>query len=131
MKTIRQKVFVPAFPEDVYNVFVDSKKHSAFTGAKATGTAKEGSKFTAWDGYIEGKHLKLVKGKKIVQEWRTTEWPKDAELSRLEFTFIAKKGGTEITMIHSNLPAEQAADYDKGWEEYYWKPLKKYFSKKK
>jgi activator of HSP90 ATPase len=53
---------------------MDPKKHSEFTGSKATGKPRVGSKFTAWDGYITGKNLKLVRGKKIVQEWKTTDW---------------------------------------------------------
>ena len=130
-KIIKQKIFITASSEEVYNAFVDVKIHSAFTGAKATGTAKEGSEFTAWDGYITGKHLKLVKGKKIVQEWTTTEWPKGAESSKLELTFTAKKDGTELTVVHSKVPAKQASDYSNGWKKFYWDPFKKYFSNKK
>ena len=74
-KTIRQKITVPAKPIEVYEAFVDAKKHSAFTGSKATGKGKVGGKFTAWDGYISGKLLELEEGKRIVQEWVTTEWP--------------------------------------------------------
>ena len=127
--TIKQKVFIPATPAEVYDAYLDPKKHAAFTGAKATGSAKVGSRFTAWDGYIFGKNVKLVKNKKIVQEWQTTEWPEGAEPSQFEITLVAKKGGTEITMVHSNLPAEQAASYKSGWDDYYWKPMKKYFDK--
>ena len=73
--TITQKVVIPASPEEVYDAFMDAKKHSAFTGAKATSDAKVGGEFSAWDGYITGKNLELEKGKRIVQEWITTEWP--------------------------------------------------------
>jgi hypothetical protein len=57
--TIRQKIIVPAKPMEVYEAFVDAKKHSAFTGSKATGEGKVGAKFTAWDEYISGKFLEL------------------------------------------------------------------------
>lgn len=73
-KTIRQKVVVSATPIEVYQAFMDAKKHSAFTGSKATCDAKVGGKFTASDGYISGKNLELEEGKRIVQEWVTTEW---------------------------------------------------------
>ena len=66
-KTIRQRVVVPAAPEEVYEAFVDAKKHSAFTGSKATCDPRVGGKFTAWDGYISGKNLLLEEGKRIVQ----------------------------------------------------------------
>jgi activator of HSP90 ATPase len=127
--TIEQKVVIPATPDEVYEAFMDAKKHSAFTGGKATSNPKVGGKFTAWDGYISGKNLELEKGKKIVQEWITTEWPKGYPSSRLELTFKKVKDGTEISMVHSDVPAEQADDIEQGWIDFYWKPLKEYFKK--
>lgn len=129
MKTITQKTLIPsARPEEVYDAIVTAKTHAAFTGAAATGPARVGAKFTAWDGYIMGVHRELVKGKKIVQDWQTTEWPSGMPASRVEFTFKAAKSGTEIRMVHTNVPANQAAGYRQGWIDYYWTPLKAYFS---
>jgi len=128
--TIRQKVLIPATPDEVYEAFMDAKKHTAFTKSKATCDPKVGGKFTAWDGYISGKNLELEKGKKIVQEWITTEWPKGYPPSKLELTFKKKGKATELTMIHSMVPAQQA-DLEEGWTQFYWEPLKEYFGKKK
>jgi activator of HSP90 ATPase len=128
--TIKQKTLIPATPDEVYDAFMEAKKHSAFTGSKATSDPKVGGEFTAWDGYISGRNLELVKGKKIVQEWSTTDWPDSFPPSRLELTFKEAKDGTEISMIHSNVPAEQADDLAEGWNEFYWKPLKEYFTKR-
>jgi len=128
--TIKQRALVPATPDEVYNAFIEAKKHSAFTGSKATCDPKIGGEFTTWDGYISGRNLELVKGKRIVQEWLTTDWPDKFPPSRLELTFKEAKGGTEISMIHSNVPAEQADDLAEGWNEYYWKPMKEYFTKR-
>lgn len=128
--TIKQKTLIPATPNEVYDAFMEAKKHSAFTGSKATSDPKVGGEFTAWDGYISGSNLELVKGKKIVQEWSTTDWPDKFPPSRLELTFKEAKGGTEISMIHSNVPAEQADDLAEGWNEFYWKPMKEYFTKR-
>jgi len=128
-ETIRQKVLIPAAPSEVYEAFIDAKKHSKFTGSKATIDPKVGGEFTAWDGYITGKNLELQDGKRIVQEWITTEWPRGYPPSRLELTFTKAKTGTEISMIHSDVPAEQSDDVAQGWTEFYWEPLKKYFKK--
>lgn len=127
--TIKQNVVVPASPDEVYETFLDAEKHSAFTGSKATCNPKVGGKFTAWDGYISGKNLELEKGKKIVQEWITTAWPPGYPPSRLELTLKKVKEGTEISMSHSNVPAEQADDYEQGWTNFYWNPLRDYFKK--
>lgn len=129
LTTITDNVIIAASPEELYDAYVDAKKHSSFTGSKATGDGKVGGKFTAWDGYIFGKNLVLEKGKRIVQEWKTTEWPEGYPPSKLELTFKKVKGGTELSMVHSDVPAEQADDYKQGWTDFYWKPLKEYFKK--
>ncbi len=129
-KTIEQTEFIPARPEEVYDAFINAKKHASFTGSKATSEARVGGEFTAWDGYIFGKHLKLEKGKRIVQEWKTTEWPSGYPPSIVEFSFKDKKGRTELTMVHSKVPAEQAESYRQGWIDFYWEPMKEYFRKK-
>lgn len=128
-RTIKQTAVISASPDEVYEAFMDAKKHSEFTGSKATGVAKVGGKFTSWDGYAFGKNLKLVKGKKIVQEWKTTEWPEGYPPSKLDISLKKKKDGTVLTMVHSLVPAEQADEYAQGWLDYYWEPLKKYFEK--
>jgi len=127
-RTIKQKVIIPASPKDVYEAYTDPKKHSAFTESKATGKPVVGGKFTSWDGYISGKYLELEDGKRVVQEWISTDFPKDYGPSRLELCFSKVPEGTELTMVHSNVPEEQADETADGWKEWYWDPLKKYFS---
>jgi activator of HSP90 ATPase len=126
--TIKQKVVIPASPKQVYEAYVDPKKHSEFTGSKATGKAVIGGKFTAWDGYIFGKNLELEAGKRVVQEWTTTDWMEGYPASKLELTFREVPEGTEIVMVQSNVPKEQADEIAEGWTEFYWNPLKAYFS---
>jgi len=128
--TIIQKVIVKASPKEVYEALIDPNKHSEFTGSKATGNPTIGTKFTAWDGYIYGKNLELVEGKKIVQNWVTTDWPQDFPPSRLELSFKELEDKTEITMVHSDVPITQEADLRQGWIDFYWEPLKEYFKRK-
>ncbi len=129
-RTIKQTVLLTAKPAEVYDAFLKAKVHAAFTGSKATCNPKVGGKFTAYDGYIFGTIRELVAGQKIVQEWQTTEWPPDAPPSILELNFEEKQDGTKLTMVHSEVPAEQAEDYRQGWIDYYWDPLKQYFQKR-
>lgn len=128
-ETIRQKVLVSATPSEVYEAFIDPKKHSEFTGSKATGNPKVGGRFTAWDGYITGKNLELNPSERILQEWQTTEWPEKQLPSKLELTFKKAKNGTEVIMVQTDVPADQAAELAQGWIEFYWEPLKGYFKK--
>jgi len=128
--TIRQTVLIEATPIEVYEAYVDPKKHAAFTGQSASGKPKVGGKFSAGDGYISGKYLALERGKRVLHEWTTTEWPAGYPPSVLELTFKAKGKKTELTMIHSKVPEEQVEYYAEGWKEYYWKPLQAYFANK-
>lgn len=100
------------------------------TGTKCSVRARKGAKFTAGDGYISGKNVELVKGKKIVQEWRTTEWPEDYGSSTLEINLREKGDGTEISLVQTKVPKSQVEYYRQGWQDFYWKPIKEYFAKK-
>jgi uncharacterized protein YndB with AHSA1/START domain len=127
--TIIQSVTVHAPPLKVYDAFMDSRKHAEFTGDSATIDPKVGGSFKEGDGYISGTNLELVRGRKIVQEWKTTEWPEGYPPSRLEITLTPKGNATLLRMVHSNVPAEQSDYYADGWKTYYWNPLKEYFRK--
>lgn len=129
-KTIKQTVeFEGVTPQQVYDALMTSKDHTEATGAKAKVDGKAGGKFTAGDGYIFGSNVELEPGRKIVQKWRTTEWPEGAEDSLVEFALAKSPKGTKLTLTHSNVPAEQAPDYAQGWKDFYWKPMKEYFAK--
>ncbi len=126
-------VVLPVTPKKIYDAWLNSKEHAAFTGGgKATASTKVKGKFTAWDGYISGVNIDLKEGKKIVQAWRSTEFPDDALDSILEISLAPKAGGkTTLTLAHLNIPKGQAAQYKTGWKDFYFTPMKAYFSKKK
>jgi activator of HSP90 ATPase len=130
-RTIVQKVIVQATPDEVYDAFMDPQKHSDFTHTQTTGSQEEGGEVSASDGYITARNVELKKGKKIVQEWTTTEWPDGYPPSTLELDLKKVTEGTELTMTHSKVPDEQADDYAEGWTDYYWNPMVEYFQKKK
>jgi uncharacterized protein YndB with AHSA1/START domain len=125
--TIVQHVFVQATPEQVFDALVQPAIASSMIGGECTGDPLVGATFTHWNGYIIGKHLELVRGERLVQEWTTTEWPKGAPPSRLELQLTGTGGGTELTMTHSLVPSDQAEDYRQGWIDYYWTPMRAHF----
>jgi len=123
--TIVQEEIFDAAPMDVYEALVDPAKHAQFTGSTATGEPVEGGTFTAWDGYIEGRHERLVPGARIVQLWRTSEFPEDHADSRLEIELRPEaEGKTRLRLTHSGVPRDQAKSYEKGWVDHYWTPLR-------
>ncbi len=128
--TLKQKAIIPAPPKAVYDAYVDPRSHSEFTGSKATGKPKVSGKFTAWDGYIFGKFLELEDGKRVVQEWATTDWEEGYGPSKLELTFCTVPEGTEIVLVQSKVPRGLVDELAEGWIDFYWNPLKEYFGKK-
>ena len=63
MRTIKQKVKFNAKPHEVYELLMNSKKHSAFTCDEAKISRKIGGKISAYGNYIEGENLELIKDK--------------------------------------------------------------------
>ena len=100
------------------------------TGSPARVEGKVAGHFSAWDGYITGSMLELIPDRRIVQSWRTSEFPDGAPDSRLEILLEEKDENTTIIIIHTNLPAEQTDSYRHGWQDFYFKPMKEYFGRK-
>ena len=129
VKTITQKIlFKNASPEQLYDLYMDSKKHSQSTGEAAKILNKEGAAFTAYSGYITGKNLQLVPGKSIVQAWRSKDFTKSDVDSTFTLLFEKKGNDTTVHMVHANIPNAEAAGIKKGWNDFYWKPWKNFLS---
>ena len=125
MKTrdIKQTVSFKATPHEVYEALMDSKKHSKFTGGKASISRKVGGKFTAYDGYAEGKNLELVPDEKIVQTWRGDDWP-EGYYSTTTYTIKKTTAGSQLTFVQEGVPDDVYEDVKQGWIDYYWTPMK-------
>jgi activator of HSP90 ATPase len=67
--------------------------------------------------------------KRIIQQWRTSEFAEGEKDSLLEILFEEGAEGTRITIRHSELP-EHGMQYKQGWVDSYFNPMKEYFSSK-
>lgn len=131
-KSLKLSETFPANAKTLFEGWLDSATHGTFTGGQvAKISGKVGGKFSAWDGYISGITLEIEPYRRIMQSWRTTEFPADAPDSHLEILFEEKSKGTKITLIHTNIPEGQEEDYLQGWKDFYFKPMQAYFLKKK
>jgi hypothetical protein len=88
-----------------------------------------GAEVSAWDGYISGRNLELVPGERIVQSWRTTEFADEHEDSIISVALGEVDGGTLLTLVHTNVPDEHTSYERDGWQQYYFQPMREYFSK--
>jgi activator of HSP90 ATPase len=126
-ESLKIQIDLPVSPERAYRAWLDSHEHSQFTGSQAKIEAKVGGKFTAWDGYIEGETRVMTPFTRIVQSWRTTEFPADSPDSLVEIKFEPTCLGVLLTLDQSGIPEGQAKQYLEGWEDYYFRPMKAYF----
>lgn len=129
LETVRLTAVLPASADRIYAAWLDSMEHSRMTGGKAVVEPRVGGDHSAWDGYIEGKTLALEPGRRIVQSWRSSDFPLGAGDSRLEVHLLDVPAGCEVTIIHTEIPEGQGAQYESGWRDHYVEPMRKYFGK--
>jgi activator of HSP90 ATPase len=127
-RTIQQTITFTASPHEVYEALMDSKKHAAFTGGKARISRAVGGAIMAYDDYITGKNIELVPDTKIVQDWRAVDWP-EGLFSRVTFSFTAVPEGTRLDFTHADLPEGTEDEFEQGWIDNYWEPMKVFLGK--
>ncbi len=129
-EAIQQSVEFEASPATLFEMYVDSRKHSNATGAPAKVSRKAGAVFTAFDGALRGKNLLVVRNKMIVQAWRSSAFKKTDADSILVLTFSKTPSGTRVDLVHVNVPEQDHRGVTEGWTKYYWDPWRAYLAKK-
>jgi len=124
---IKLSVTLPVEPKTIYNAWFDKDAHSSFTNSTADIQKKVGYHFTSVDGYIEGEIKQMVLSKKIVMEWRTKDFPEDAENALLTVSFEKLPEATKVVFAHQNIPEGDGKKYRKNWKDNYIVPMKDYF----
>jgi activator of HSP90 ATPase len=129
---IEQSVSFIATPAKLYELFMDSAKHSAATGMPANVSRKVGGKWSAFGGMILGKNLVLIPNRRIVQSWRSSEWKKADPDSILVVGFEKTAGGdTTVHLVHVGVPSYDHQGVTQGWVKFYWDPWKEYLAARK
>lgn len=120
---------VDAKPKDVFDAWLSSEGHTEMTGGQADIDPRVGGLFTAWDGYIEGKTTKIDKAaRKIIQSWRTSDFSSKTADSRIEVSFRALGGQTQVLLKHTRLKKGDGAKYTTGWYDFYLQPMVAFFA---
>lgn len=139
---IHQEVSIPATCGRIYSALTSPHDFEAITrlsdaadlltaaNAKATSIGSHvGSAFTLFGGYVTGRSLELVPGKRLVQAWRAGGW--DAgEYSVVRFELRSEPGGCQILFDQRGFPAGQGKSLAYGWRVHYWEPLSKFLGDK-
>ncbi len=116
---------IPARANRIFEAWLSGDEHGKMIDSSATVDA-DGS-FSVWDGYISGSTLVREPYSRILQGWRTTEFPPGAPDSQLEVLLEDVSGGTKVTLKHTLIPDGQGQSLAQGWNEHYFDPMLKYF----
>jgi len=129
-KSFEQEIKIRGTPHEIYEVFMDAKKHSKLTEGKAKVSREIGGSFSIFEGALSGKNVELIQDKKIVQTWRGDgeNWPK-GYYSTITLIFKPDDKGTLIKFTHVDIPEASYESVKEGWETYYWEPLKEMLEK--
>lgn len=116
-----------ASPDQVFDAWLSSEKHTAMTGGVAHVDPAIGGAFDAWDGYITGETLELESGRRIRQTWRTSHFAPNDPDSTIDVELEPVGDSTLLTLTHSNVPEGQTGYEESGWQQYYFEPMKRRF----
>ena len=123
--TIHQEIDFTASPQRIYEALLDTKQFTAFSGLPAKINREAGGAFSLFGGHIVGRNVELVPNQRIVQAWRTVDWP-EGVYSIVKFELTAQGSGTHLVFDHIGFPEGLHDHLAEGWEAHYWELLKKY-----
>jgi activator of HSP90 ATPase len=124
--TIEQSISIKASAAKVYDALTSADQFSKVTGAPTEIASEEGGAFLMFGGEINGRHLELIPGQRIVQAWRVTNmWPAGV-YSVVRFDLAESDGETTLTLTHTGYPDGDTEHLEPGWHKMYWDPLKAY-----
>ena len=135
--SIHQQVTIPASAREIYAILADAAALCALSGMGGTAGCAEGAEFTAFNGYITGRQVELVPGRRLVQAWRFPEWA-PGTYSIVRLTLEADDSDAQSTVLTVDQDGyPEGADtlgchqtwhdhLDEGWRTFYLTPLERH-----
>eukprot|EP00762_Andalucia_godoyi_P001805 ANDGO_05949.mRNA.1 hypothetical protein len=123
--TINAEIKFDCRPSDLFRILTDSTLHEIFSCQKATIAPVENTEISLYGGYISGKVVKIEKPGLIELEWRHADWDIAEPVSSVRFEIKAGDANdTVLVFEHRNVPKKALSETEKGWETFYWKPIR-------
>ena len=122
----KELVMTVKFMTDVSELFktlVECDRLSVWCRSKVTNNVKAGETFSLFDGSVTGKYLKVTKDSEISMNWRHKTWPVGHHSSAV-LTLKQTSAGVELKLKQAGVPETFLESTKKGWNNYYWNPIK-------
>ena len=123
--SLHQEVDLKASPHRIYDILLDSKQFTAFSGEPAEISREVGGAFSMFGGKIVGRNIELVPDQRIVQAWRPASW-EPGEYSMVKFELKPEGSQTKLILDHTGFHEGDFGHLDAGWKAHYWERLAKY-----
>ncbi len=122
---LHQEIDFKATCHRLYDILLDSKQFSAFSGEPAGISREVGGPFSMFAGKIVGRNVELVPDQRVVQAWRPSNWELGS-YTLVRFEFKQEGPRTRIILDHTGFHEGDFGHFDPGWRMRYWEPLAKY-----
>lgn len=129
---IQQSVVLPASSERLFEMYLDSAEHGAFTGMPVEIGSQPGATFSAFGGQLSGTILAVARPRLIVQSWRSTKFAAEDPDSTLILMFTDEGTGAKrgrIDLVHLDVPEHDYQGVTEGWPNHYWGPWRAYLER--
>ena len=130
---IQKEVTFNASPARIYQLLSQSDQFAAATGRSAS-IGPEGETFSLFGGFITGRNIELVPGRRVVQAWRSQDWGPGV-YSLVRFTLTGGDGGTRMVVTHDAYPEGASPMYptwhqhlSENWPAFYFNPFRRYLA---
>jgi activator of HSP90 ATPase len=123
--SLHQEVELKASPHRIYEILLDSKQFTAFSGEPADISHDGGGAFSMFGGKIEGRNVELVPDQRIVQAWRPSYW-EPGVYTLVRFELKPEGSQTKIVLDHWGFREGDFGGFESGWKAHYWERLAKY-----
>lgn len=120
--------FVHAAPDEVMLLLTDSNFVNEWSGAESLIENKVGGKFVMFDGWVEGKILKMTNDE-LAYTWKPGNWGENTTPSEVHYKLKAVDHGTEVFVTHTNIPTKEEMEGHKtGWDKNFFGLIGEYLA---
>jgi uncharacterized protein YndB with AHSA1/START domain len=123
MKNIEQTYVIDASISKVWQALTDASVIEGWGAGPAKMDAKEGGEFSLWGGDIHGTNTKVIPEKLLEQDWYGHDHSE--RKYKVAFTFSSDGTATSVHLLHADVSDDEAKDFEDGWRDYYFNPIKK------
>jgi hypothetical protein len=128
---IRHNVLIPsAVPRTSIEPFSHPTNTRSSRAPRQSAAPESGEGSRRGTSTSQARMSSLSRARRSLRNGKHQNGLKGFQPSILKISLKKDGGGTRVSMIQSRVPASQVDQYDKGWYESYWEPLKRYFRAK-